>query len=104
MRRFTLLWMAVAMHVQAHVGSPDAFFEGDAGPYQLFVVIRKPPVVPGVATFELRSRTGDLREVKIAIASAENFADRLLPVPDVAERSKTDPQFFTSSIWLMWSG
>jgi hypothetical protein len=30
-------------------GSPDVFFEGQAGPYKLLVTIRPPQVVPGVA-------------------------------------------------------
>lgn len=104
MRRFFLLCMTLAAPVRGHVGSPDAFFEGDAGPYHLFVTIRKPGVIPGVAQIELRSRTGDLREIKIAIAAADHFDPKLLPVPDVAERSKTDPQFFTCPIWLMTDG
>jgi hypothetical protein len=33
----------------AHVGSPDVFFEGDAGPYRLFVTVRTPDVIPGIA-------------------------------------------------------
>jgi hypothetical protein len=104
MKRFLLLPILLAAQVGAHIGSPDAFFEGDAGPYHLFVTIRKPPVVPGVAEFELRSRADDIKDVRIALGDAEQFDENLLPVPDQAIQSKTDPQFFSTGIWLMAPG
>ena len=40
----------------AHVGSDDVFYEGDAGPYKLFVTVRPPDVIPGdVATYTARA-------------------------------------------------
>ena len=33
----------------AHVGSPDVYYEGDAGPYHLLVTVRPPAVIPGIA-------------------------------------------------------
>jgi hypothetical protein len=36
----------------AHVGSPDVFFQGKAGPYSVLVAIRPPDVIPGVAQVE----------------------------------------------------
>ena len=44
-----------ALPVFGHVGSPDVFFEGNAGPYRLLITIRPPQVVPGVAEIEIRS-------------------------------------------------
>jgi hypothetical protein len=35
-----------ARPASAHVGSPNVFYEGDAGPYRLFVSIRTPDVIP----------------------------------------------------------
>ena len=103
MKRFLLLILLTAPG-GAHIGSPDAFFEGDAGPYHLFVTIRKPPVVPGVAEFELRSPADDIKDVRIALGDAGRFDESLLPVPDQAIQSKADPQSFTSGIWLMSDG
>ena len=40
---------------QAHVGSKDIFEQVAAGPYQLFVTIRPPNVIPGVAVVEVRT-------------------------------------------------
>ena len=44
----------------AHVGSPDIFYEGDAGPYHLLVAIRPPVVIPGIAEVEVRSTSNDV--------------------------------------------
>ncbi|HJO05486.1 MAG TPA: hypothetical protein QGG47_16080 [Acidobacteriota bacterium] len=40
--------------VDAHVGSPNIFFEGMAGPYPVRVIIRPPGVVPGLAEIAIR--------------------------------------------------
>lgn len=96
-----LLWLAIPL--SAHVGSPDIFYEGSAGPYRLIVTIRPPQVIPGVAEIEIRSASPDVRQIRIVplrLTTAQQFA----PVPDLARPSKEDPQFYTGSLWLMASG
>jgi len=88
----------------AHVGSPDVFFEGNAGPYHLFVTVRLPLVIPGVAEIEIRSQASDLRQVRIVPLRLAGAGSQYAPTPDVAVRSKEDPQFFTGSLWLMEGG
>src|SRR5207237_2555851 len=39
----------LAVILSAHVGSPDVFYSGRAGPYDVRVIVRPPEVVPGVA-------------------------------------------------------
>ena len=51
--------------LSAHVGSPDVYFEGHAGPYRLLVAIRTPAVVPGVAEVEVRALDDTPREVRV---------------------------------------
>ncbi len=64
--RCLLPWvLLVALPAAAHVGSPDVFYEGDAGPYHLFVTVRVPQVVPGVAEVEIRSQSNDVTQVQI---------------------------------------
>ncbi len=98
------LLVVFAHPVSAHVGSPDVFYEGDAGPYHLFVTVRVPQVVPGVADIEVRAGSDDVREITTAVAWMTGPGSKNLPVPDVAIQSKTDPRFFTSSLWLMEYG
>lgn len=94
----------LASPASAHVGSPDVFYEGDAGPYHLFVTVRVPQVIPGVADIEIRASSDDAREISTAVARLTGPGSKYAPVPDLATRSKTDPNFFTASLWLMEYG
>jgi hypothetical protein len=96
-----MLVLALAATCRAHVGSPDVFYEGAAGPYRLVVTIRPPQVVPGVAEVEIRSAASDLRELRVAPVPLTGPAAQYPPTPDVLRRSKDDAQFYTGSVWLM---
>jgi hypothetical protein len=103
MKILAALLFAAAAPLVAHVGSPDVFFEGQAGPYKLLVTIRPPQVVPGVAEIEIRSLDADVTAIHIVplrLTAPRQFA----PVPDLARASKDDPQFYTGSLWLMATG
>jgi len=99
-----VLMLATALSVGAHVGSSDVFFDGDAGPYHLYVTVRVPQVIPGIAEIEVRSATNDVEKIEIVPMKLSGAGSNFPPTPDVAERSKQDPQFFTGSLWLMESG
>ncbi len=99
-----VLVLVVALSVSAHVGSSDVFFEGDAGPYHLYVTVRVPQVIPGIAEIEVRSALNDVEKIEIVPMRLSGAGSNFPPTPDVAERSKQDPQFFTGSLWLMESG
>jgi len=103
MRQIFLL-IAMASAALAHVGSPDVFFEGDAGPYHLLVAIRPPVVIPGVAEVEVRSTSNDVREVRVVPLPLRGPGAKFAPTPDIARRSKDDPQFYTGSLWMMGFG
>jgi hypothetical protein len=93
-----------ALSVNAHVGSPDVYFEGDAGPYRLYVTVRVPQVIPGIAEIEVRSASPDVQKIEIVPMRLSGAGSNLPPTPDVAERSKQDPQFFSGKLWLMEFG
>jgi hypothetical protein len=88
----------------AHVGSPDVFFQGNAGPYSMLVAIRPPEVIPGVARVEVRVLSPGVQEVELTPTPMRGEAARHPPVADIAERSATDPQAFDGSLWLMATG
>ncbi len=98
------LLVLAALPLSAHVGSPDVFYEGNAGPYPLFVTIRVPQVIPGVAEIEVRSESRDVRAIRVVPLRLAGPGSNLPPTPDLAAQSKDDPQFFTASLWLMESG
>src|SRR5579863_510920 len=108
MRRRTIgilaLVLLAALSLSAHVGSADVFFDGDAGPYHIYVTVRVPQVIPGVAEIQVRTSSNDVEKVEIVPMRLSGAGSNFPPTPDVAERSKQDPQFFTGSLWLMESG
>ena len=97
-----LIMLPVA--ASAHVGSPDVYYDGYAGPYHLLVTIRPPVVVPGVAEIQIRSVGNDINQIQILPLRMVGIAARLEPRPDTAERSSSDPQLFTGSLWLLVRG
>ncbi len=88
----------------AHVGSPDVFYEGMAGPYRLFVTVRTPPMIPGIAQIEVRALDGSISDIWIAPLRAVGEGSENAPPPDRMEKSLADTQFFTGKLWLMESG
>ena len=52
--------LTLASVAYAHVGSPDVYAEGQAGPYKLSVVVRPPLVIPGVADIEVRAQASGI--------------------------------------------
>jgi hypothetical protein len=98
---FTLL---LAVTLSAHVGSPDVFFQGKAGPYPLLVAIRPPDAIPGIARIEVRALSPDVREIQLTPTPMTGIAATHPPVADIAQRSATDPQFFEGALWLMSAG
>ncbi len=50
-----LVVLCSAAPAWAHIGNKDVFEQVNVGPYTLFVTIRTPTVIPGVAIIEVRS-------------------------------------------------
>jgi hypothetical protein len=96
--------LARGAFLDAHVGSPDVFFEGQAGGYRLLVAIRTPPVVPGVADIEVRVLDGQPRELTVVPLRLTGPGAVFAPIADQATRSIDDPRMFTAGLWMMVAG
>jgi hypothetical protein len=92
---------ALATPASAHVGSPDVYVEGNAGPYKLSVVVRPPLVIPGVAEIEVRTQTPGVDRIEIAPMLLTGEASKHPPVPDAMQRPSADAQYFTGHLWIM---
>ena len=90
--------------VSAHIGSPDVFLESHAGPYRLFVTIRPPLAIPGVADVEVLATDDGVRDVRIVPLPLTGAGARFAPVADRAQQSPDDPKLFTGQLWLMSAG
>jgi hypothetical protein len=105
-KRAIILVCAVMMAgvCAAHVGSPDVYFQGEAGPYHLVVAVMTPQMIPGVAEIQIRASEPGVRQVKIVPLYIVGEASKYPPPPDVLQPSKEDPHFFSGKLWLMASG
>jgi hypothetical protein len=87
----------------AHVGSPDTFFTGRAGPYDVRVTVRLPGVIPGRAQVTVRvaepSPSGTLRVM--VRAGQWNVGLEGAPPPDHALPVPGDPALYAAEIWFM---
>jgi len=90
--------------LRAHVGSPDVYFEGAAGPYRLLVVVRMPRVIPGIADIELRSPSEELRSLRVTPVLLRGPGSELSPAPDTAQRAVDERGLFRAQLWLMQRG
>jgi hypothetical protein len=106
LRTLFLLLLAAGLGVPAyaHVGNKDVFEQIVSGPYKLFVTIRPPNVIPGVAIIEVRSSGAPIDSLSITPLLLTGEASKHPPTPDAMKRSAADPAFFTGSLWLMGSG
>jgi hypothetical protein len=99
---FTLT-LTVPAPLSAHVGSPDTFFEGTAGPYRVRVTVRPPGVVPGKAEIFVRPETEGVTAISVR-PRRYDAGPRGAPPPDRAQRVAGDPGLYTASLWLMREG
>lgn len=105
-KQFLLLLFAftIASACFAHVGSPNVYFQGEAGPYHLVVMVRTPQMIPGIAEVEIRSDKPGIRQIKITPLFIVGAGSKYPPPPDVLRPIQGDAQFFAGKIWLMESG
>ena len=92
---------AIALITSAHVGSPDAWFEGAAGPYTITVHIEAPPVVPGIAVVNVKADSS----VSRVTAFVNTFdAEGGTPPPDELVAAADRPGWRRARLWVMYAG
>ena len=96
-----LLLLAFATPTQAHVGSPNVFFDGDAGPYPVRVIIRPPDVIPGLAEVTVRVRDGRKPGAVDVQPIQWQAGPKGAPPPDAAQPVPGAPATWTAQLWLM---
>src|SRR5207245_11394359 len=84
------LLIGAALPLCAHVGSPDVFYQGNAGPYHLFVTVRVPQVIPGVAEIEVRSSSNDVHTIQVVPLRLTGQGSNFPPTPDPASQSRSE--------------
>jgi len=92
----------VVVVCSAHVGSPDAWYEGSAGPYHVVVQIVTPGVVPGVANVFTRVSGPGVEQVTVQANRFDALA--AAPPPEVAEPVEGDAGLYAAPLWIMSGG
>ena len=94
---------ALAAASMAHVGSPDTFFTGEAGPYPVRVTVRLPGVIPGLAQINVRlPETRADSGTRVTVQAIQwNVGPEGAPPPDEARPVPGEPELFASELWFM---
>jgi hypothetical protein len=104
MKHAARAWLlVVALVSMAHVGSPDTFFIGDAGPYRVRVSVRLPGVIPGRAQLTVRVVGAASPEAfRVAIRAGQwNVGLAGAPPAEIASPVPGDPELYAAEIWFM---
>ncbi len=96
-----LALLAFPIAARAHVGSPNVFFEGFAGPHALGVVIRPPPTLPGVAQVDVR--VADASRVSVRAVFADASAEAA-PAATDATPVVGEARLWSAGVWLLRRG
>jgi len=87
----------------AHIGSPDVYYRGAAGPYQIGVVVRPPGVVPAQVDVVVQIFRGEASSVTVRPVYWETGTSGAPPA-DAAQPVPGAPGTYESRLWLMTSG
>lgn len=104
MKKWLILLGAMGcFSASAHIGSPNVFFQGNAGAYPVRVVIRPPEVVPGLAEISVRVESGATKRVSV-LPLFSNAGRNAAPSPDEARLVRGETNLYTAALWLMRPG
>ena len=105
MKRLSCLCIFLLLRclAHAHVGSPNVFFEGKAGPFPVHVVIRPPEVIPGLAEISIRVEGANITKVT-ALPIKWNAGRKGAPPPDLAKLVRGETNLYNAQLWFMESG
>ena len=95
--------LSLAVVLAGHIGSPDVYFAGTAGPYHVDVAIRPPQVVPGIATVYVQVADSSVARVVVRPVYWR-AGTRGAPPGDDAVPVHGTPGAFEGQLWLMASG
>ncbi len=97
-----LLLTVIYVVASAHVGNPDAWYEGPAGPYRVTVQVQMPGVVPGVARIFVR--VSGSTPSRVTVFANKFDATGGAPPPEIAQPVTGSPGLYAAKLWLMAGG
>src|SRR5881398_3578084 len=94
-----LLGLVFPFAARAHVGSPNVFFEGKAGPYPVHVIIQPAEVIPGLAQIAVRIEAGGVERVT-ALPMKWDLGRKGAPPPDDAKLVPGETNLYCAKLWF----
>lgn len=88
---------------QAHIGSPDVFYDGNVGSWPTHITIRMPMVVPGRAEILVQVQSSEPVTVS-CVPLYTRTAVKNAPPPEATAPVLGETNVFTGSLWLMAMG
>jgi hypothetical protein len=95
--------LVLAQGTLAHVGSPNVFFEGRAGAYSVFAVIRPPAALPGAAQVSVRVEGADVGAVSLRPVLWP-AGRQGAPLAVAAQRVPGEKNLWSAEVWFLWPG
>ncbi len=95
-----LFLLLFPLAVFAHIGSPNVYFEGHAGPHAARVSIRPPSALPGPA--QVAVRLDGNKDCAVSVQAI--FHGAQAPAPTRAAVVTGDPHLFNTTVWLLRRG
>jgi hypothetical protein len=87
----------------AHVGSPNVFFEGRAGSYTIYSVVRPPAALPGSADVSVQVRQSDATSVSLLPVLWQTGREGS-PAAVLAERVAGATNLWSGQVWFLRPG
>ncbi|MEO5567494.1 MAG: hypothetical protein ABIR92_03330, partial [Gemmatimonadaceae bacterium] len=100
--RVTTAALFIAL-TSAHIGSPDTFFSGKAGPYQVNVRVFPPSVVPGIAWAYVRTGETDIDSVSVKPVYWK-AGEKGAPPAERADTVAGEKGLYVQKMWFMSRG
>jgi hypothetical protein len=95
--------LAIAPLAVAHVGSHNVFFEGRAGAYSVYAVVRPPAAIPGAAQVSVRVGEPDVHSVSL-LPVLWQAGPQGSPLPVAAVRVPGETNLWNGEVWFLRPG
>jgi hypothetical protein len=94
---------AFVLPADAHIGSPNVFYDGYAGAYPVRIIIKPPGVIPGLAEINVRVNTNGAHRVSVLPIRWDSGKEGA-PRPDEATLVDGETNLYNAQLWFMRAG
>lgn len=98
MKLLLLILLLIAGPARAHIGSPNVFFDGKAGPHPVRVIIRPPAAIPGIAQIDIRTPASGVKVRAVLLSAPDDSAAAATAATPV------EGELSNAALWLSHAG